>query len=178
MKKLGICGGLIGLALAMLAADSYAAAAGGKKIVHADTLTGYQESTPAAVSSPNGTGSFTATIDDTTISFELRYSGLGTPATVSHIHFGNRNTNGGVSVFLCGGGGRAACPAGTGGEVVVTGTITPNDVVGPAAQGIAAGEFDELIGAMFAGVTYANVHTTAFPNGEIRAQLHVRGDDD
>jgi len=34
-----------------------------------------------------------------------------------------------------------------------------------------AGEFDEFIAAMRAGVTYANVHTSQFPGGEIRGQI-------
>ena len=51
--------------------------------------------------------------------------------------------------------------------------------MGPAAQGIAPGEFDELVDAIRAGVSYANVHSTTYPMGEIRAQLRVReGDDD
>jgi len=44
------------------------------------------------------------------------------------------------------------------------------------AQGIAAGEIAEIIRAMRAGVTYANVHTNKHPTGEIRGQL--RTDDD
>jgi hypothetical protein len=53
----------------------------------------------------------------------------------------------------------------------VTGTLVPADVVGPAGQGIAAGEFGELVDAMRAGVTYVNVHSTLHTAGEIRAQL-------
>ena len=53
----------------------------------------------------------------------------------------------------------------------ITGTIRPPDVVGPAGQGIAAGEFGELVRAIRAGVTYANVHTAPFPAGEIRGQI-------
>ena len=44
-------------------------------------------------------------------------------------------------------------------------------MIGPAGQGIAPGEYNELLRAIRAGVTYANVHSTKFPSGEIRAQL-------
>jgi hypothetical protein len=50
----------------------------------------------------------------------------------------------------------------------------PTDVVGPAMQGITAGQFDELVRAIRAGVTYVNVHSSLYEGGEIRAQL---GDD-
>ena len=52
--------------------------------------------------------------------------------------------------------------------------IEPADVVGPGPapdQGIAAGEFEEFVDALRAGVTYANVHTMERMGGEIRAQL-------
>jgi hypothetical protein len=171
MKKLALL-----VALLVLAVGTYAAVSSGdagKTNVKSDTLTGYQEATPAGVSSPTGTGSFSATINDDaqTIDFELRYSGLSAPAVVAHIHFGNRFDSGGVSAFLCGGGSKPACPPGTTSEAVVTGTITAADVVGPATQGIAPGEFGELVAAIRAGVTYANVHTGPFPAGEIRGQI-------
>jgi len=49
-------------------------------------------------------------------------------------------------------------------------------------QGIAPTEFAEILAAMRAGHAYANVHSSKFPNGEIRAQINNRhggdGDDD
>jgi CHRD domain len=45
-----------------------------------------------------------------------------------------------------------------------------------AAQGIAAGEFDEFVRAVRAGATYVNIHSVNRPTGEIRAQLD--SDDD
>ena len=53
----------------------------------------------------------------------------------------------------------------------MTGTILPSDVVGPAGQGIAAGEFAELVRAIRNGATYANVHSEMFPGGEIRGNI-------
>ena len=72
--------------------------------------------------------------------------------------------------------GTQACPSA---PATVTGTITPADVIGPAGQGITAGQFDELVAAIRAGVTYANVHSSLYPGGEIRAQLEGgKGDRD
>jgi hypothetical protein len=173
-KRIGLTAAVLGgAALVVLAVGSYAGAGDSKKMVRSDPLTGYQEATPAGVSSSAG-GSFEATIDDAaeTIDYTLSYSGLEASATQAHVHFGNRFTSGGVSAFLCGGGGKPACPTSSG---TVSGTITAADVIGPTAQGIAAGEFDELVDAIRAGVTYANVHSTLFPAGEIRGQIN---DDD
>jgi hypothetical protein len=167
----------VAVVAALVIAVTTAVAGGGKQI--RERLTGYQE-TPLALSSP-GTGEFRAKLQlrDREISYTLSYASLPTPVTQAHIHFGAPAQTGGISVFLCtnlgnGPAGTQACPPA---PATISGTIRPADVIGPAGQGIAAGEFDELISAIFAGVTYANVHTTAFPGGEIRAQLHVRGDD-
>jgi hypothetical protein len=47
-------------------------------------------------------------------------------------------------------------------------------ISGPARQGIAAGEFEELIEAIRVGAPYANVHTTGRLGGEIRGLVVVR----
>jgi hypothetical protein len=138
-------------------------------------LVGFAE-VPLTLSTP-GRGRFHAVLDEDaqTITYRLTYGGLEADVTQAHIHFGRFYTAGGISVFLCsnlGNGpvGTPACPA-QGGEV--TGTLTPASVVGPAGQGIAAGEFAELLAAIRAGNTYANVHSTKYPAGEIRGQVLV-----
>ncbi|HEV2226131.1 MAG TPA: CHRD domain-containing protein [Nitrososphaerales archaeon] len=120
-----------------------------------------------------GSGVFTATIIDggTTVSYTLTYSGL-TGAMAAHIHLGERATNGGVIAFLCGGGGKPACPTSSG---TVTGTITATDVIGPTSQGLSAGAFTNFLTALRSGATYVNVHTPAFPSGEIRGQIIPSG---
>jgi hypothetical protein len=117
------------------------------------------------------TGTFEATINKAgdTITFTLTFEGLSANAAVAHIHIGEPFANGGVSAFLCGGGGQPACPTATSGTV--TGTITAANVVGPAAQGVASGDIGPLIAAMRAGATYVNVHTANFPAGEDRGNL-------
>ena len=138
-------------------------------------LIGFQE-TPLTLSTP-GTGKFTATIDDDAqrIDYKLSFEGLEAPAIAAHIHLGARATTGGVSAFLCSGGNKPPCPPGGG---TVTGTITPADIIGPAAQGIAPGEFAEVVRAIRNGAVYANVHSTLRPGGEIRGQLRSSDEDD
>ena len=131
-------------------------------------------------------GRFKATIDreNQTISYEVSYEGLEDVTTQSHIHFGQRHTIGGVSVFLCGNPPAVppatfpqppACPLS---PATVSGVLTPANIVGPNAQGIApsmngVNEFDELVAAILSGDTYANVHSAKFPGGEVRGQIHT-----
>jgi hypothetical protein len=139
-------------------------------------LSGYQETLVAL--STTGNGHFQALInkDETEITWQLSYGDLEGTVTQSHIHFGARAQTGGVSVFLCsnlgnGPGGTPACPASAPADNPLTGVSTAANVIGPAAQGIAAGEFAELVAAIRAGVAYVNVHSTKYPGGEIRAQF-------
>jgi CHRD domain len=170
MHKASAVVALIVGAFAVLAVGSYATADSGKKNVSTGPMSGYLEGAPSGPVSSSATGSFEATVDDAAseINFRLTYDGLEAPVLFAHIHFGQRSVNGGVAAFLCGGGGKPACPqSGT-----ATGTIVPADVIGPVGQGIAAGEFDELVAAIRAGRAYANVHSTKFPGGEIRGQIN------
>ena len=170
---------VVGL-MSLLGAVGVAVAPGGRDI--RERLTGYEE--VPTLSSP-ASGEFKVRLNRFTdkIEWRLSYRGFTTDVTQAHIHFGARATNGGISVWLCQGG-QATAPAGTPTcplrEGTVSGVIEPEDVVGPGpapAQGIAAGEFDEFVDALRAGVTYANVHTVERAGGEIRAQLNEDDDD-
>lgn len=132
---------------------------------------GFQE-VPAV--STTARGAFVADIRGDAIHYELRYDALQGEVRQAHIHLGQRDVNGGVSVFLCQ---TAANPDPTGlaptcpaPPARVRGTLTAANVIGPMAQGIAAGEFAELIRAIRAGKAYVNVHSTTFPGGEVRGQ--------
>jgi CHRD domain-containing protein len=168
---------LTGILVVGLAVGSFALAGdkplkppkfGGAKTFSAK-LIGYQE-TPLTLSTA-GFGDFRAKlVNDTTLRYVLRFTDLeGGNVLFAHVHIGQRGTTGGVMFFLCGGGGKPACPNSPG---VVEGTVTPANVIGPAGQGVAAGEFDEAIRAMRAGYAYANVHTVTYPTGEIRGQIN------
>jgi hypothetical protein len=137
-----------------------------------------QNETPS-ISTP-ATGHFSAVIDEdsSVIMYKFTYKDLvGGDILFAHIHFGERRTAGGVMVFLCGGGGKPACPPA---PATIEGSISPADVVGPVPQGInsasAAGadpqaEFAKVLDAIRGGASYANIHTKQFPTGEMRGQL-------
>ena len=134
------------------------------------SLDGYHETSLSI--STNGTGSFRARLNPACdeLTYELQYSGLeGGNTLFAHVHLGQMGTTGGVMFFLCGGGGQAACPNTA---ATVTGTVTAANIIGPAGQGVAPGEFQEAIDAMRDGAAYANVHTTVYPSGEIRGQIN------
>ena len=136
-------------------------------------LTGYEE-TP--VLSTPGSGRFRAQIRERSqaIEYVLSFQDTESDVTQAHIHFGAVGEAGPIVIFLCtnlgnGPAGTQACPAAGG---TITGTITPASVgAGAVLQGIAAGEFDEVVRAIRAGATYVNVHTADRPAGEIRGQL-------
>jgi hypothetical protein len=136
-------------------------------------LSGYNE-TPSAVFTP-ATGEFRVRINpsDTELTYELEYSGLRGAVTMAHIHFGMPGTGGGVMIWLCGTAtnpgpaGTPVCPQ----EGSVSRTVNASHVVGPAGQGIAAGDFAAALRVIRDGVTYANVHSTMWTGGEIRGQI-------
>jgi hypothetical protein len=128
-------------------------------------MTGFQEVPPILT---DGKGVFNASQDSSSITYSLTFSGLSSTAVASHIHFGEKGVAGSVVVFLCGGGGKPACPAGGG---TVTGTITGADVLSVPSQGVTGGSFAELVRILRSGDAYVNVHTTNHPGGEIRGQV-------
>lgn len=143
-------------------------------------LSGYQE-TPVAFNSP-GSGEFKVRIspDESSIDYELQYRDLSVLApTQAHIHFGRPGLGGGVAFFLCtnltplpsGVPAPQACPNG---PATITGTLTAADVIAISGQGIAAGTtgFAAMVKAIREGATYANVHTTTVPSGEIRGAIN------
>jgi CHRD domain len=174
LRSLGLLALLALLALGVLPAPAGAQGKGNGKSQgngqgqFGAVLTGYQE-VPAI--STRGRAELRARLrDSSTLEFELRYADLeGGNPSAAHIHLGQRGATGGVVAFLCGGGNKPACPAAPSGTV--TGTIVAADVQAVPAQGIAANEFNEVVAALRAGVTYANVHNATYPNGEIRGQI-------
>jgi len=143
-------------------------------VAHADLAGGAENpliSTPAS-------GHFHSVVDTVagTITWTLKYDGLEGTVTQAHVHIGQRHVNGGISFFMCtnlaapaGVPAPQACPAG---PAEISGVITAADVLGPTGQGIPAQSFAEVVSHIRDGNSYANVHSTVAPGGEIRGQLH------
>ena len=168
----GVIAGVLvagGVAFAQTPDEDY----GGVERVRA-TPTGWQENPPI---STTARGRFRATVRDARIQWELEYDRIeGGRVTQAHIHFAPRRVNGGISVWLCGNlpatpAGVQACPQ----RGTISGVARAADVIGPAGQGIAPGQFRELRRAIRRGFTYATVHSETFPGGEIRGQIRPRG---
>jgi CHRD domain len=175
--RFGITAAALGLVAGSAAAVSAAGGGGGAArdgsgssgLIH-EQLSGYEEA-PMALSTA-GHGTFRAMVTDAGIEYQLTYADTVGTVSQAHIHFGAVGQAGGISVFLCtnlgnGPAGTQACPAA--GEV--TGTIVPADVIGPAGQGIAAAEYQELLAAIRTGTAYVNVHSSTYVGGEIRGQI-------
>jgi hypothetical protein len=152
-------------------------------------LDGFQEA--ANPVSTIATGTFNATIskDETEIAYELTFSDLEGDVRQAHIHLGYPQNSGNIVLWLCQ---TAASPSPTPATTPqctqnsntgdlrngrVTGTLTAADVVAQTANGIAAGEFSEVVAMIRAGRSYVNVHSAKFAPGEIRSQIN-NGDDD
>ena len=175
-RKLAVAAAVVGVA-----GFTGAAIAGGHGRDFNTDMQGYEE-VPAVSTTGGGEVHVAVNRAGTALRFTLRYRNLESPVQQSHIHFGQEAVDGGIVIFFCtnlgnGPAGTPPCPQPAPGETAeVTGTRTAADMAGgAAAQGIAPGEFDELVRALRAGVAYANVHTDGHPGGEIRGQFDREG---
>lgn len=149
---------------AMMAAASLATAAQAQIVTLTAVLNGAQE--VPAVSTP-ATGTATLAIDLATNNWTLniQFGTLTAPLSIAHIHRAPAGTNGPVIVGLDGlplSGGRPVW------NLLAPGITSFNSGGAVAAPfAFPAAELSNLL----AGNTYINVHSQAFPGGEIRGQL-------
>ncbi len=179
MRNLGIKTAVAVLAALALALATYTIKADeDDELILRAHLSGFEE-VGQPVLAPNATpatGEFRARLseDGTTLTYKLTWTPnlLTSPILFAHIHFAMPGVNGAIMTFLCGGGTKPACTGG-----VATGTITLADI-GPLAanQLVVANDFTDFLRVIRAGDAYVNLHTTKFPGGEIRGQIHVRHD--
>lgn len=120
------------------------------------------EEVPPVETEANGLASISITRAGHAIRFRLLTQGLE-EIIQAHIHVGPAGENGPPVVFLFDSMGEPVTVDG----LLSTGMFTADDLIGP----LAGQPLSSLIEAIQNGNTYVNVHTSAFPGGEIRGQL-------
>jgi CHRD domain len=107
MTRVRLALGIALLGVVMTVSAAALAGGGGKTKAK---LSGFQE-VPAVLTDGNGKLKLRISNTEDKIDFELRYADLeGGNVLFAHIHIGQRGANGAVAAFLCGGGGKPACP--------------------------------------------------------------------
>ena len=139
------------MAMGLLALPALVAATEG---TFTATVNGDQE-VPPVTTEASGTATVTISADDTTVTYEVSYSGLSGDLLASHIHCGAAGVVAGVMLPFAHG------------PSPFSGTLTQADFAACGDVTTFAGALD----AIRAGNTYVNLHTAANPGGEIRGQL-------
>ena len=106
---------------------------------------GARAEVPAPKAAARGTGLFTASLSDRSLTWRLTFSSLTGRALAGHIHLGKPRVAGPVAVPLCG-----PCLSGAHGKVTITAKVRT---------------------ALLAGGAYVNVHTAKNAAGEVRGQV-------
>jgi CHRD domain len=113
---------------------------------------------PSIALGANGTGTFTLT--GRTLSYVINVNGLSGTVAASHIHGGAAGANGTILYPFT--------PAAVQSGQVASGSIDLNQ---PVSNGSSSISGDSLLKLLNAGLLYTNVHTAAYPGGEIRGQI-------
>jgi hypothetical protein len=154
------------LALAALVAGGLAVAAVNRNFsVHTKAVF----EVPATTSKGQGQATFQLSKDGDSLDFKLNVANIE-DVTQAHIHCGTPGVNGPIVAFLFGFDPSGVTTNGTLNE----GTLTNANVIPVGSSAACPGgvaNFDDLIAKMQSGGAYVNVHTIAFPGGEIRGNL-------
>ena len=116
-----------------------------------------------------------------TASFNLRVTEAIENVLQAHLHRGVTGTNGPIAVWLYPAAPPASLIPGTTEGTLAKGEWTPASLCySPTAPYCVngAGDWDHFVADLEAGNLYLNLHTTAFPGGEIRGQVGVTGGGD
>jgi len=111
-------------------------------------------------------GKVSLKVKESNIKYKLNITGLA-DVTMAHIHQGKSGENGQPVVDLLANGNKQKTSNG----LFINGSITDSSLIGPL-KGMT---ISELISSMKDGNNYVNVHTQAYPDGEIRGQIKLSG---
>lgn len=119
---------------------------------------------PVLATNAWGQADFKLNDDVTELSYRLKALKMESGAIQAAIHRGLPDDNGPVVAFLY----RPASDA-VDERLNIRGQLTQSDLVGPLA-----GNFEGFVDALHAGELYVNIHSNAYPAGEIRGQVGAK----
>src|SRR3954469_4375320 len=128
---------------------------------HFDAKLSGKNEVPPKDTKATGTATFNV-IGPNSLSYEVNVKDMQM-VTAAHIHQGKAGVNGPVLVTLY----NNPTPSAMTNGLLAKGTIVNTNLEGP----LAGKQVTDLISMINSGSTYANVHTTANPMGEIRGQI-------
>jgi hypothetical protein len=125
------------------------------------------EEVPPNDSRAQGQAVFRLSDDGMTLSYKLIVANIEN-VLMSHIHLAPAGSNGNIVVWLYPSAPPPQLIPGRTQGVLAEGEITSADLV----NDLAGADLEDLLDEIRAGNAYVNVHTSQFPPGEIRGQLH------
>jgi hypothetical protein len=151
MKQSIVSPGRRGLVPLVAGAAFAVAGLAGIAAAHADPITLTAKLVPVAGAPPTGLGQVVATYDPSTLilTWHVTYAGLSGPVLAAHFH-------------------GPATPGMDAPPVIPFHPPLTSPIDG--SQKITLDQVSQLLGGLY----YVNLHTTAFPNGEIRGQVNVQ----
>jgi hypothetical protein len=153
------------VALAACGSDNTTTQPVSKIVTFKATMTSAAENPP---NSSTGTGTFTATLDTSTnvFTYDVTFTGLTSNVTLGHIHAPALPTANAAALLNF-----ATLPGATFTTGATSGTAHGVVTLNSATQITAQVNGDSLKKLLFAGLAYANIHTTVNGGGEIRGQI-------
>jgi hypothetical protein len=135
-------------------------------MLYSAELTGDME-VPAVKTTAKGMSMFMLSDDMQSMSYSISVENLADPFA-AHIHWATEGQNGPAVVTLFPRGQFIAAEGAVMG-LLAEGTFTAEDLSGPL-EGMS---IDDLLEGIIVGTAYVNIHTNAYPDGEIRGQIEV-----
>jgi hypothetical protein len=157
MKKL-----LFGAAVALLLLPAVPAQA---ETINARAILGGGEEVPGVLTGAVGIADLVIDTDTRTIQVEIRMFNIPSASTAGHIHVGPKGVAGPVVVDF-------PIPRDRVGDLSISFTVGVAALRPNAAIGI--NTLEDVFQAIVGGGAYVNIHTAAYPAGEIRGQLALR----
>jgi hypothetical protein len=118
---------------------------------------------PPVETNATGLAEFRPILNENTITYTLNVTDIDN-VTAAHIHSGKHDQNGPIIVTLF----KSNTPT----PKMVSGLLSEGDITASDLKGPIAGkQLSDLLSSMHSMDVYVNIHTTQYPNGEIRGQI-------